>query len=44
MLLVLLVAGIFVAIVFGKAGVDLMKGCIVLVFGAILMLVGCAIV
>lgn len=37
MLLVLLVAGIFVAIVFGKAGVDLMKGC-TLAIGAMLLL------
>ena len=44
MLLFLLVAGIFVAIIFGKAGVGLVKGCLMLAFGLIFLLVGAAVV
>ena len=35
----MLVLGIFIAIVFGKGGVDLVKGCVTLIFGAMLLLV-----
>lgn len=44
MLVILLIAGIFIAIVFGKGGVGLMKGCVTLIFGVMLLLVGSAIV
>ena len=43
MLLVLLVAAIFLMIVFGRAGVNLVKSCLMLLFGSILLLAGCAI-
>ena len=43
-MLFLLILGIFIAIVFGKGGVDLVKGCITLIFGVMLLLVGSAIV
>jgi len=42
-LIILLVAGIFIAIVFGKGGVNLMKGCVTLIFGVLLLLAGSAI-
>lgn len=42
-MLVLLVFAILLAIVGGKAGVDLIKGLLMLVFGGIFLLASCAI-
>lgn len=43
-MIVLLVVGILVAVVFGKAGVALIKGLLMLTFGSLLLMASCAIV
>lgn len=43
MLVFLLVASIFIAVVFGKGGIDVVKGCVTLILGATLLLVAGAI-